>query len=129
MLRRQADRSSPATGRTARELARTNIAAFQQLWFDLAAAQLGFTGSVKWDAYWGKYDGDLQLPSTAMIGPAAEGWPLFPSYHALRLCSCRRPSSGWQVAAGGALGGGRLAVGVPDQPEKELAAYASTPGS
>ena len=43
------------------DIARTNVAAFQQLWFDLAAAQLGFTGSVKWDAYWGRYHGTLQL--------------------------------------------------------------------
>ena len=35
------------------QMARTNIAAFQQLWFNLASAQLGYTGTVKWDAYWG----------------------------------------------------------------------------
>ena len=40
------------------QMARTNIAAFQMLWFNLVSAQLGFSGTVKWDAYWGKYDAD-----------------------------------------------------------------------
>jgi hypothetical protein len=76
-------------------MARTNIAAFQQLWFDLASVQLGFTGSVKWDAYWGKYTGTYNSVY-AMIGPASEGWPLFPGYHALGLL-LQTTQRGWQV--------------------------------
>ena len=76
--------------------ARTNISAFQMLWFDLVAAQLGYSGSVKWDAYWGKYDLNY-VASHFLIGPAEEGWPLFPSYHALRLL-LQTTQRGWQVA-------------------------------
>ena len=77
------------------DIARTNIAAFQQLWFDLSTVQLGFTGSVKWDAYWGKYNANYNS-LYAMIGPASEGWPLFPAYHALRLL-LQTTQQGWQV--------------------------------
>ena len=38
------------------EIWRTNIAAFQQFWFDIGAAQLGMAGTSKWDAYWAVYD-------------------------------------------------------------------------
>ena len=38
------------------EIWRTNIAAFQQFWFDIGAAQLGYAGTSKWDAYWAAYD-------------------------------------------------------------------------
>ena len=34
----------------------TNAAAFQQAWFNIRAAQLGFSGTVKWDVYPAKYD-------------------------------------------------------------------------
>ena len=77
------------------DIARTNIAAFQQLWFDLAAAQLGFTGSVKWDAYWGRYHGNYNS-LYSLIGPASEGWPLFPAYHATNLL-LQTTARGWQV--------------------------------
>ena len=40
----QADRRARLLGGRNTDIARTNIAAFQQLWFDLASAQLGFTG-------------------------------------------------------------------------------------
>ena len=35
------------------EIQRTNIAGFQQFWFAVGSAQLGFVGAAKWDAYWG----------------------------------------------------------------------------
>ena len=47
--------SSPGYWEDGTAMSRTNIAAFQQLWFDLETVQLGFPGSVKWDAYWGRY--------------------------------------------------------------------------
>jgi hypothetical protein len=111
-------------------LARTNIAAFQQLWFCLAAAQLGYAGVVKWDAYWGKYDSSYKA-AHYLIGPPEEGWPLFPAYHALRLL-LQTTERGWQVlgvdpwtdddwklSAEGA---------ADDQPEKELVAYRGPAG-
>jgi hypothetical protein len=81
------------------QLARTNIAAFQELWFDIESAQLGFTGAVKWDAYSGKYDNGTQ--AHWLIGSASEGWPLFPALphdaaastdDPARLASARRRS-------------------------------------
>jgi hypothetical protein len=108
------------------DISRTNIAAFQQLWFDVAAAQLGFTGTVKWDAYWGRYHGTYNS-LYAMIGPAAEGWPLFPAYHATNLL-LQTTARGWQVVQVAPWADDDWKVGVPDEPQKELAAYAGETG-
>ena len=68
------------------EIWRTNIGGFHQLWFAIGSAQLGYTGAAKWDAYWGVYDFTLLPPQVYWtIGPASEGSPLTPSYHALAL--------------------------------------------
>ena len=61
----------------------TNVSAFQQAWFALLAAQLGYSAAVKWDAYFGRYDAIPQ--AYTMIGPPTEGWPLRPSYAVTRL--------------------------------------------
>ena len=108
------------------DLGRTTIAAFQQLWFDLEAAKLGFTGSVKWDAYWGKYHGTYNS-LYAMIGPASEGWPLFPAYHALRLL-LQTTQAGWQVVEVAPWDEDDWKLGTPDPLEKELTAYADDVG-
>jgi hypothetical protein len=107
------------------QLARTNIAAFQQLWFNLVSAQLGFSGAVKWDAYWGKYDNGNQ--AYWMIGPAAEGWPLFPTYHAIRLL-LQTTQRGWHVLGIEPWADDDWKVGLADQPEQEVAAYAGPNG-
>jgi len=104
------------------QISRTNIAAFQQLWFDLASVQLGFLGSVKWDAYWGRYTANYN-EAWYLIGPAAEGWPLFPAYHALRLL-LQTTRQGWQVLEVAPWEDDDWKLGVPDQPEKEIVAYA-----
>jgi hypothetical protein len=108
------------------DISRTNVAAFQQLWFDLASAQLGFTGSVKWDAYWGRYHANYNS-LYALIGPASEGWPLFPAYHATNLL-LQTTARGWQVLQVGPWEDDDWKVGVPDAAEKELAAYADGEG-
>jgi hypothetical protein len=64
-------------------MAATNAAAFQQAWFMIRAAQLGFTATVKWDVYPAKYDAGTQDHSA--IGPAADGWPARPLYNLLQL--------------------------------------------
>lgn len=107
------------------QLSRTNIAAFQQLWFNLASAQMGFTGAVKWDAYWGKYDAGNQ--AFWMIGPAEEGWPLFPTYHAIRML-LQTTQRGWHVVGVDPWSDDDWLVGTADQPEKEIAAYAGPNG-
>ena len=106
-------------------VARTNIAAFQQLWFNLASAQLGFTGAIKWDAYWGKYD--LGNQAHWLIGPAEEGWPLFPAYHAIRLL-LQTTQRGWQVLGVDPWTNDDWEVGTDDAQEREVTAYAGPNG-
>jgi hypothetical protein len=120
----------PGTWEDGTPLARTNIAAFQQLWFGIEAAQLGYAGVVKWDAYWGKYDSSYRA-AHYLIGPPEEGWPLFPAYHAFRLL-LQTTHRGWQVLGvdpwtddDWKLSGEGTA---DDQPEKELVAYAGPAG-
>lgn len=108
------------------QLNRTNIAAFQQLWFDLASAQLGFTGAVKWDAYWGKYNPGYNA-FYYMIGAPEEGWPLFPTYHATRLL-LQTTQRGWQVLGLDPWTSDDWALGEADGPEQELTAYAGPDG-
>jgi hypothetical protein len=113
-------------------LSRTNIAAFQHFWFDLVSAQLGFSGAVKWDAYWGRYTAGYREVYN-LIGPAEEGWPLFPAYHALRLLF-QTTQRGWQVVrvSPWAEDDWRLlndaGQRILDQPEKEIAAYTGPNG-
>jgi hypothetical protein len=107
------------------QIARTNIAAFQQLWFNLVSAQLGFAGTAKWDAYWGKYDAGTQ--SHWLIGPAAEGWPLFPAYHAMRLLF-QTTDRGWQALRVEPWAEDDWRPDMDDQAEKEITAYAGPNG-
>ena len=115
---------------------RTNIAGFQQFWFNVASAQLGVAGAAKWDAFWSRYD--LSSPNNQLywtIGPPTEGSPLTPTYYALSLLF-HTTVPGWQIV--------RVEPweaddwGVPqwrveghrsiDQREKELVAYAGPAG-
>jgi hypothetical protein len=77
-------------------LAQTRIAAFQHAWFQIVATQLGFAGMVKWDCYSGKYDRGTQ--AYYAIGPWQGRWPLYPTYHVLRLVT-GTTESGWKVVA------------------------------
>ena len=63
----------------------TNIAAFQQAWFAVAASRLGYAGTIKWDLYFSHYDRGEQ--AYYALGPWQEGWPLYPTYHVLQLLS------------------------------------------
>jgi hypothetical protein len=116
-------------------ISRTNIVAFQQLWFNIESAQLGFSGTAKWDSYWGVYDanrfGNPNLQAYYTIGPAAEGWPLFPAYHALRMLF-QTTARGWQIVGVDPWGDDDWKLDDQnrpyDQPEKEIAAYAGPHG-
>ncbi len=107
------------------QITRTNVAAFQQLWFNIASAQLGYSGASKWDAFWGKYNNANQ--AFWMIGPAEEGWPLLPAYHAFRML-LQTTARGWHVVGVDPWGDDDWKVGVADQPEKEIVAYAGPAG-
>jgi hypothetical protein len=89
-------------------LAQTNVNAFQSAWFDLLASKLGYYGTAKWDAYFGKYDRGTQ--AYWMIGPPQEGWPARPVYNALELFTSTT-APGWRAVSvdgsyGNALVGG-----------------------
>jgi hypothetical protein len=116
---------------------RMNIAGFQQLWFNIASAQLGVAGTAKWDAFWGRYDNSsVNNQLYWMIGPPTEGSPLTPTYHAMALLfHVTEPgwqilglepweSDDWSVPAYELSGGDKS----DDQPEKELVGYAGPNG-
>jgi hypothetical protein len=121
---------------TCPEIWRTNIAGFQQLWFDIDSAQLGVAGTSKWDAYWSRYDlssANNQLYWT--IGPPTEGSPLTPTYNAESLLF-HTTEPGWQIIRVEPWEADDASVPAyeieghrsNDQPEKELAAYAGLDG-
>jgi hypothetical protein len=93
----------------------TNAAAFQQAWFNIRSAQLGYSATVKWDVYPAKYDAGTQDHSA--LGPAAQGWPTRPVYSVLQLMTLTtRPR------------GGSIVEMVPSNdadPSKLLTAYIS----
>jgi hypothetical protein len=115
---------------------RTNIAGFQQLWFNIDSAQLGVAGTAKWDAFWGSYD--LSSPNNQlywMIGPPTEGSPVTPTYNAMSLLF-HTTVPGWQIVGVEPWEENDRAVptyGIEghsssDQPEKELVAYSGPQG-
>jgi hypothetical protein len=77
-------------------ITQTNISAFQQAWFDILAADLGYMGTSKWDSYYGKYDNGNQ--AYYLIGGPQSGWPLYPMYNLLQLFTTT-VKRGWQVVA------------------------------
>jgi hypothetical protein len=76
----------------------TNVNAFQQAWFDVLAAQLGYAGTVKWDSYYSKYDNGSQ--AYFMLGHWDDNgiWRINPIYNVVRFFTqVTRP--GWDVTA------------------------------
>jgi hypothetical protein len=119
------------------EIWRTNIAGFQQLWFNIDSAQLGVAGTSKWDAFWGRYDkSSVNNQLYWMIGPPTEGSQPTPTYNAMSLLF-HTTAPGWQIVGldpWDATDSSVPAYGVTggntsnDQPEKELVAYAGPGG-
>jgi len=105
--KRPAGDAGPGTWEDGTPLESTNVSAFQQAWFAILAAKLGFSAAVKWDAYFARYD---NLPQAyTMIGGPQEGWPLRPSYHLTHLLtSTTRP--GWRVVGVDGSSGSKLVV-------------------
>jgi hypothetical protein len=115
---------------------RTNVAGFQQLWFEIDSAQLGVAGTSKWDAYWSRYDrSSVNNQVYWTIGPPTEGSPLTPTYYALSLLF-HTTVPGWQIIRVDPWQDDDWSVPayrVPgftsnDQPEKELVGYAGPSG-
>ena len=98
-------------------LCQTNVAAFQQAWFQIRAAQLGYSGALKWDCHFGRYDRGRQA-YYAIGPPGRNGWPLYPTYFLLQLFTLST-SPGWRV----------LAVAQADPGDsRQLAAFAGPGG-
>jgi hypothetical protein len=89
-------------------IAQTNINAFQHAWFNVLASKLGYYGTIKWDAYFAKYDRGTQV--YYMIGSPQEGWPLRPAYHLTRLLT-RAVPAGWKVVGLDGASGTQLLAG------------------
>jgi hypothetical protein len=120
------------------EIWRTNLAGFQQFWFDIGSAQLGVAGAAKWDAYWAVYDRTSQNAQVYwMIGPASENYALTPTYHAMSLLF-HSTTPGWQIIQVEPWQEDdwklpeaeyrREGHSAHDQPEQELVAYAGPNG-
>ena len=115
---------------------RTNIAAFQQIWFDVDSAQLGVAGTSKWDAYWSRYDNSsVNNQFYWMVGPPTEGSPLTPTYYAMSLLF-HTTAPEWQIIGVEPWGADDWSVNTyrieghssDDQPEKDLVGCAGQNG-
>jgi hypothetical protein len=73
----------------------TNAAAFQEAWFMIRAAELGFSGTSKWDLYAAKYDNGTQ--SYSAIGPGTDGWTTRPVYRLLQLLTLATEPTGGRI--------------------------------
>lgn len=88
-------------------MSHTTVMAFQQAWFDVLAARLGYTGTLKWDLHFAKYDNGTQ--AHWVIGPPSEGWPALPGYSAVRLFT-GTVKPGWSVVSVDGAAGTKLAT-------------------
>jgi hypothetical protein len=77
-------------------IGQTNVSAFQQAWFDVLAANLGYIATSKWDSYFGRYDNGTQ--AYYFIGDPQNGWPLYPLYNLVQLLTTTVKRE-WKVAA------------------------------
>jgi len=101
------DSADPGFWQDGTPISRTNIAAFQQSWFDVLSARLGYIGALKWDLHFAKYDNGTQ--AYWLIGPPDEGWPALPAYNALHLFTAT-VKPGWSVVAVNGDAGTKLAT-------------------
>ncbi len=99
-------------------MAETTAAGFQEAWFMIRAAQLGYSATVKWDLYPAKYDAGTQDYSA--IGPGADGWPIRTAYRLLRLMTVTTQPKGGSIVD--------VVRGPGVDPAKLLTAYLS-PGA
>lgn len=96
-------------------MAQTLASAFQEGWFMIRAAQLGFAGLLKWDLYNAKYDNGTQ--DFSAVGPGADGWQARPAYYLLQLLTHTADPARGRVV--------ELAQGLEAPPSQLLAGYVS----
>jgi hypothetical protein len=90
-------------------ITQTNVSAFQQAWFDVLSADLGYLGTSKWDSYYGKYDNGTQ--AYYIIGAPQSGWPLYPLYNFMQLLTTTVKRDWSVVAVDSVPGTSRLLAG------------------
>jgi len=107
-------------------LERTNENAYQHAWFSVLAARLGYVSTLKWDAFYAKYDNGEQFFSSIGIPPA---WFLKPVYYESQLFH-RVVPAGWSSVqvTGGADGDPRLLAGFVG-PNNHASVIALNPAS
>jgi hypothetical protein len=105
----------PGFWRDGTPMAQTNVSAFQQAWFDVLAARLGYVGTLKWDLHFAKYDNGTQ--AHWLIGPPNQGWPTMPSYSALQLFTTT-VKPGWRVVAVNGDGGTKVVTAYAGSADK-----------
>ena len=72
----------------------TNVSAFEHAWFDILSSRLGYSGTSKWDTYFGRYDKGVQ--AYYMIGSPDRGWPKHPMYNLFYLVTAT-VKPGWHA--------------------------------
>jgi hypothetical protein len=81
-------------------ISETNIAAFEQAWFNILGAEDGFSGFSKWDFYRAQYDFGFQDHSLIgyLFNPATgqDRWPLRPTYY-MEWLMANTTGQHWQV--------------------------------
>lgn len=104
----------------------TNIAAYQQAWFNMASVNDGFVGMSKWDLYRAQYDFGYQ--DFSLIGyrfnPASDQdrWPLRPAYY-MEWLMANTTGQHWQVLAQNGSSGAKLITPFRS-PDGELTLFA-----
>jgi hypothetical protein len=117
---------NPGVWDDATPIEQTGVNAFQHAWFDVLAARLGYTGTIKWDGYFGRYDKGIQDHS--LVGPPQQGWPLRPIYSLLRLfIATTQP--GWQVVSADGSSGTKLLAGYAGPSGKQTVIGLDTSGA
>ncbi len=92
-------------------ISETNIAAFQQAWFNMIAVNDGFVDLSKWDLYQAQYDFGYQ--DNSLIGylfnpePGQDRWPLRPAYF-MQWLMANTTGQHWRVLGCSGSSGAKL---------------------
>jgi hypothetical protein len=89
-------------------LERTNENAFQHAWFSVLATRLGYVSTLKWDAFYAKYDNGEQYYSSIGTPPQ---WTLKPVYYASQIFDRVVPAGWSSVKVSGDASGPLLVTG------------------
>src|SRR5690348_2538854 len=93
----------------------TNIAAYEQAWFNMQSVNDGFVGMSKWDFYRAQYDFSYQDYSLIgylfNVAPGQDRWPLRPAYN-MEWLMANTTGQHWQVLGQSGGSGAKLITPV-----------------